>query len=103
MHAILLANPASEFKADQCSQAVAEECKGHVQKWSQALGESFDKRRESSERTLHQPSPPSRQLNRADVDIRRQAVGPGAKDQRTGSGGRKTKQAKTALWTRLAE
>src|ERR1035437_3572850 len=102
MHAVLSADPASEFKTDQCSEAVAKEGERHVQEWSQGLGEGFDKRGELSERTLRHPSSPSRELNRADLDICWQAVGPGAKDQRACSGVRETKQAKTGLWSGCA-
>ena len=63
-----------EFKADQCSQAVTEEGKRLVQEWSQCLGESLDKRRELSKRSLHQPGSPTGELNRADLNIRWQAV-----------------------------
>jgi hypothetical protein len=42
-------------------------------------------------------------LNRTDLDLVRQGVGPFTKDQCTGAGVRKTKQAKLRIWIGLAE
>src|SRR5271166_1112350 len=81
-------------KLTNAPSAVAEEGKRLVQEWNQGLGEGFDKGRELSERTLDQPSSPCRELNRANLDLRWQAVRPGAKNQRTGSGVWETRQTK---------
>src|SRR5579862_7214644 len=77
------------FEAGQCAQAVAEEGKWPVQERSQSLGEGFNQRREPGERSLHQPGSPSGELNRADLNLGRQAVWPGAKDRGAGSRVRK--------------
>src|SRR5579859_464073 len=103
MYTILAAEPAGELKADQCSEAVAEEGKWFVQEWDQGFSEGLDKRRELSKRRLHQPSSPSRKLNRADLDIPWQIVRPGTKNNGAGARIRKTKQTKTGLSARLAE
>src|SRR5579864_5011129 len=103
MHAISSADPAGEFKADQCSEAVAEEGKRPVQERNQALGEGLDKRRELSEGTLRQPSSPPGKLNRADFNISRQALGPVPKNQSAGSCVGEAKQTKTGLKARFAE
>jgi len=94
---------AGEFKADQSSQAVAEERKRLVQERKQALGEGMNKRGELSERSLRQPSSPTGELNRADLDIRRQAVRPGAKERGASSCIREAEQTEAGLWVRLAE
>src|SRR4249920_2353050 len=80
LHTILSAKLPGEFKAHQCSQAVAEEGKRLVQEWQEGLGEGLDQRRELSEKRLHQPSSPSGELNRTDLNIRWQAVRPSAKN-----------------------
>ena len=103
MHSISSADPAGEFKADQCSEAVAEEGKRPVQEWNQGLGEGLDKGRELSERMLHQPSSPSGELNRADFNIGWQAVGPVPKNQSAGSRVWEAKQTKTGLGARFVE
>jgi len=74
VYTILPAKSASEFKANQCSEAVAEERKRLVQKWSQSLGEDLDETRKICERTLHQPGTASGELNRTDLNIRRQGI-----------------------------
>ena len=102
IHTVLSAEFTGEFKTDQCSQAVAEEGKRFVQQWEQGLSEGLDQWRESSERTLHQPSSPSGELNWTDLDVRRQATRPGAKNRRPASSIRETEQTKASLWPRLA-
>ena len=92
-----------ELKADQCAQAVTEEGKWLVQEWTQGLSEGLDKRRKLREWSLHQPSSPAGELNRADLDIRRQAVRPGAKNCGTGSRVRETEETEAGLRVRLAE
>ena len=92
-----------ELKADQCAQAVTEEGKRLVQKWNQGLSEGLDKRRELRERSLHQPSSPTGELNRADLDISWQAVRPGAKNRGAGSCVREAEQTEAGLRVRLAE
>src|SRR5712692_6985813 len=102
LHTILSAKLPGEFKAHQCSQAVAEEGKRLVQEWQEGLSEGLDKRRELSERRLHQPSSPSGELNRTDLNIRWQAVQPSAKNQGTTSRVREAEQTEAGLWARLA-
>jgi hypothetical protein len=91
-----------KFKANQCSQAVTEEGKRLVQEWNQGLGKGLNKRRELSERSLHQPGSPTGELNRADLNICWQAVRPGAKNRGTSSGVREAEQTKAGLWVRFA-
>jgi hypothetical protein len=76
---------AGEFKTNQCSQTVAKECERLVQKRKKGLSEGVDERRESSERWLHQPSSSSGKLHRTDLNMRWQAVRPGAKNRDTAS------------------
>ena len=95
--------PTGELEADQCSEAVTEEGKRLVEERNQGLGEDLDKRREPSERSLHQPGSPAGELNRADLDIRRQAVRPGAKYRSTGSRVREAEQTEAGLWVRFAK
>src|ERR1700731_484913 len=97
LDAIISAKPAGEFKADQRPEAVAEECKRHVQQWDQSLRKSFDQRGKSRERTLHKPCSASRELNRTDLDISWQAVRPGAKNRCTRASIRKTEQTATGM------
>ena len=91
-----------EFKADQSAQAVTEEGERLVQEWSQGLGEGLDKRREPSERSLHQPGSPTWQLNRADLDISGQVVRPGTKNRGPGSCVREAEQTEAGLRVRSA-
>jgi hypothetical protein len=80
-----------EFKAHQCSEAVAEEGKRLVQERKEGVGKGLDEGWEASERRLHQPNSPSGKLNRTDLDIRWQAVRPGAKNRGVASRIRKAK------------
>lgn len=92
-----------KFKADQCPQAVTEEGERLVQERKKRLGKGMDKRREVSEQSLHRASSPAGELNRADLDISRQGVRPGAKNRGTGSCVREAEQTEAGLWVRFAE
>jgi len=91
-----------KFKAHQCSQTMTEEGKRLVQEWLQGLGEGLDERRELRERSLHQAGSPTGELNRADLNIRRQAVRPSAKNRGPASCVREAEQAEASLWVRFA-
>jgi hypothetical protein len=82
---------------------VAEESKRLVQEWNKRIGEGFDKVRELSERTLHQPISPSRELNRANLDIRGQSIRPVAKNQSASPRVRETEQTQTRFRAGLSE
>src|SRR5579859_2849516 len=94
---------AGEFKANQCSQTVTEEGKRLIQKWNQRLGQGLDQKRELNERSLHQSGPPTGEFNRADLNLRGQAVRPGAKNRCTASSIREAEQTEAGLWVRLTE
>src|SRR5271169_6942604 len=79
IYTILSAELARELEANQCSQAVAEDNKGLVQKRRQRGREHLDERRHLSEKTLHQPGTPSGKLDRTDLDIHWQSARPRAK------------------------
>src|SRR5580698_4165979 len=91
------------LKADQSTHAVAEEGKRFIQERPHGLGKGPDKRRKLGERSLCQPRSPTRELNRADLDIGWQAVLPGAKNRGAGSCVRKTEQTEAGLRVRFAE
>src|ERR1700730_12274925 len=91
-----------EFKRNQRPQAVTKEGKRLVQHGNQGLGKGLDKRRKLSERRLPQASSPTRELNRADLNIRWQALRPGAKNRGTGSCVREAEQTKAGLWVQLS-
>jgi len=91
-----------EFKANQCSQAVTEEGKWLVQEWNQGLGEGMDKRRELGKQSLGRPGSPTGKLNRADLNIRWQAVRPGAENRGAGSCVREAEQTEAGPRVRFA-
>ena len=92
-----------ELKANERAQAVAEESKRLVQKWTQNRDEGLDKQRKVREWSLGEPRPSTGKLNRADLDISWQAVRPCAKKCGTGSSVWETEQTEAGLRVRLAE